>query len=799
MEITKKRRNRGSFINMSKLGGKIKNRFSRLLASIALTYLLLMLFIFGMGILSYAKAEEMMGRQIEQYNYQLLLQMQRSADETLSRVRQQITILSMDTTVNRFAYTRQYLSTSQSILDSLDVINRLNSARDVLQEAADIFIYYNNSDIILNTSTYYTSEDYLSVKLPEFDISSDEWRKALNTYHFGKYFLSREINGDILLLQTILSFGRSELKATIGVRIKASALNKGFETFQSLGQFPGQTEAENAVYAAMMTEEGEIVLQNFSFPYESEMEEIRRELYISQTTGEYTSLNGENVLIASAHSKEPEFYYLVIAPSALILRDLHSLKNYLAILTAAGLILGAAVFIYAKKRNYNPIRQLFLLLKSKNIDPTEDSDEIRLIEKTVQRIAKESEDMKNAVSQQYPIIRNNLLIRLMSGTQDAGEVCSKLETLDIVFAEPNFVSLLLEMEQDDEKEEKFQNQQERLLVYAAVTNISQDLFRMVGTVYSSESPDGLLYLLVNTGVAALDAIELIDKTASELISLMNHLFGIQLTIGMSTCRQGTEQISRTGQEARKALKNRFVQGSNTVCAYESSAISFGGYYYPLELEQKLINYVSVGDQEQSEQILQTIYQINFKSAQQPPQFSNCLLFDILSTVVKIMADLDISPSEIFPEGYSVEKEMLKCSTVTGMFDVLNQAIAKVCAAAKANKRSSNTRLMENIQIFIDENYSKDNICITLIADAVKITPTYLSHLFKENTGVSVMKYIEQRRMDKVKQLLCDTSLTVNEIASQTGFTNSAVLIRTFKKINGITPGQYRQTIRAGQK
>ena len=80
MEITKKRRNRGSFINMSKLGGKIKNRFSRLLASIALTYLLLMLFIFGMGILSYAKAEEMMGRQIEQYNYQLLLQMQRSAE-----------------------------------------------------------------------------------------------------------------------------------------------------------------------------------------------------------------------------------------------------------------------------------------------------------------------------------------------------------------------------------------------------------------------------------------------------------------------------------------------------------------------------------------------------------------------------------------------------------------------------------------------------------------------------------------------------------------------------------------------
>lgn len=221
-------------MDMYKLGERIRNRFSRLLASIALTYLLLMLFIFGMGILSYAKAEEMMSRQIEQYNYQLLLQTQLAADETLSRVRQQITILSMDTSVNRFSYIRQYLSTSRSILESLDVINRLDSARNVLQEAADIFIYYNNSDIILNTATYYTPENYLSIKLSEFDISADEWREALNTYHYGRYFISREVNGDILLLQTVLSYGRSELKATIGVRIKASALNKGFETFGKL-------------------------------------------------------------------------------------------------------------------------------------------------------------------------------------------------------------------------------------------------------------------------------------------------------------------------------------------------------------------------------------------------------------------------------------------------------------------------------------------------------------------------------------------------------------------------------------
>ena len=548
----------------------------------------------------------------------------------------------------------------------------------------------------------------------------------------------------------------------------------------------------------MLTEDGGVVSQNIPCPYDLTDEELVREIQMPHTIGEHTRLGGERVMIAGVHSQNSEFYYLVIAPSSVILKDLHSLRMYLAILTAAGILLGAAVFVYAKKRNYDPIRQLFLLLKSKNAaEAMEDQDEIRLIERTVQRITRESEEMKSAVSQQYPVMRNNLLISLMAGTQDAGEVCEKLQTLDIVFAEPNFFSLLLDLEIDETEESSVQ--QERLLAYAAITNISQDLFRMIGSVYSGESPDGLLYLLVNTGLAPSEAEELIYKTASELISLMNHLFGIQMTIGMSACHQGTEQISRAGMEAGKALKNRFVQGGNTVCAYKSSAIAFGGYYYPLELEQKLINYVSVGDREQSEQILQTIYQLNFKDVLQPPKFVNCLLFDILGTVLKIMADLDIDSSLIFPNGDSVEREMLKCSTVAEMFGVLSRAIERVCEVSNANKRSSSTQLMEKIQRFIDENYCSDSICITLIADAVEITPTYLSHLFKENTGESVMRYIEQRRMEKAKQLLEETSLTVNEIALQTGFTNSAVLIRTFKKLNGITPGQYRQVLKQGEK
>ena len=81
----------------------------------------------------------------------------------------------------------------------------------------------------------------------------------------------------------------------------------------------------------------------------------------------------------------------------------------------------------------------------------------------------------------------------------------------------------------------------------------------------------------------------------------------------------------------------------------------------------------------------------------------------------------------------------------------------------------------------------------MIAQALDITPNYLSSFFKEHTGKNVLDHINELRVTMVKNLLIETSLNLTDIAENVGYTNSAVLIRSFKKYVGVTPGQYRKS------
>ena len=96
--------------------------------------------------------------------------------------------------------------------------------------------------------------------------------------------------------------------------------------------------------------------------------------------------------------------------------------------------------------------------------------------------------------------------------------------------------------------------------------------------------------------------------------------------------------------------------------------------------------------------------------------------------------------------------------------------------------------------FIDENFQSIE-SIEDICKSVYISRYYLTHLFKEYSGISPVQYIISKRMEKAKQLLSDTSLSVHEIAELTGYTEETSFLRTFKKTENMTPSEFRKKIK----
>lgn len=92
--------------------------------------------------------------------------------------------------------------------------------------------------------------------------------------------------------------------------------------------------------------------------------------------------------------------------------------------------------------------------------------------------------------------------------------------------------------------------------------------------------------------------------------------------------------------------------------------------------------------------------------------------------------------------------------------------------------------------FINHNYTKD-ISIKDISKQLNLNPSYISQLFKKETGSTYVKYLTQLRIEKAKDLLQNTNFSLSEICDQIGYNDYFYFLKTFKKYEGMSPSKYR--------
>jgi len=99
--------------------------------------------------------------------------------------------------------------------------------------------------------------------------------------------------------------------------------------------------------------------------------------------------------------------------------------------------------------------------------------------------------------------------------------------------------------------------------------------------------------------------------------------------------------------------------------------------------------------------------------------------------------------------------------------------------------------VEHILRWIESNYAAP-FRLDDMAKSLHLSPYHLSHLFKEETGISISDYIATRRIHQAVLLLTTTKKPISLIAEQIGFKNSSYFCKLFKSHIGTTPHQYRK-------
>jgi len=113
------------------------------------------------------------------------------------------------------------------------------------------------------------------------------------------------------------------------------------------------------------------------------------------------------------------------------------------------------------------------------------------------------------------------------------------------------------------------------------------------------------------------------------------------------------------------------------------------------------------------------------------------------------------------------------------------------------RKVSNHKILENVERIIDDYFNDDNTTglptVQFVADSLNMSPMYLSSLLKSLTGQTTQQHIHEKLIEKAKEKLSTTALTVSEIAFDLGFEHSQSFSKLFKVKTSLSPLEFRSS------
>ena len=163
--------------------------------------------------------------------------------------------------------------------------------------------------------------------------------------------------------------------------------------------------------------------------------------------------------------------------------------------------------------------------------------------------------------------------------------------------------------------------------------------------------------------------------------------------------------------------------------------------------------------------------------------------NILYSVIKSMYD---KLPGIDTEKVMVAAESLfKARDSKTILDVYEDVVNRIIQSCVVDKEE--TDMILRIKGIVEKQYMKD-ISLDYVAKQVHLAPAYVSYVFKQETGQSLIKYITDIKMAKARRFLEDKDMKIIQVGKACGYENQSYFNRLFKNYHGVTPKQYREQL-----
>lgn len=296
--------------------------------------------------------------------------------------------------------------------------------------------------------------------------------------------------------------------------------------------------------------------------------------------------------------------------------------------------------------------------------------------------------------------------------------------------------------------------------------------------------DGWYFVIVTCGSAA--DVEQIKAVIPTLMDAYEQAFSAALLCTDVTWGNSPENFSISIRAANKELSYLNFWGARAEDPDEDTA-SFRNYR---TATKKLYARLNAQDYQAVPGILDELFEQSLASGKENLAVTKNRLYS-LSSIILTSIDEQMG-SEVTPEMiHDYEARLLHAESALDIKRELNAILQELDAAQKALKAAeSSASRMGEVQKYIRAHFTENELTAAAIAAHFGMNSSYLSRAFKEYSGMNILEYIQRLRVAKAKELL--ETQRVKDVAQAVGFWDTQGLVRAFKKLEGITPSEYKE-------
>lgn len=484
----------------------------------------------------------------------------------------------------------------------------------------------------------------------------------------------------------------------------------------------------------------------------------------------------DGYVIGVQRSETLSWIFVGIVPQADLFRGLGAIQAIIWVSVILSLLVVAAIVVLSVGKVYSPIARIVTMLRGdgRRYDPAVDpiTDEFAAIE--------------GRLSLTLPAYRHKVLRDVVTGNREADESAegvfsecglgtSAWPLVVIVLAVPELISRVLDPRLQMVQIARFRALARRELARGAR-----------GILVEVEATRIALILSVND-----ERTDLLTPRLIAFTRVFEEATACRCLVGVGAPAASVDDIHVAYEQACEAVQYTGPMLDVSVVRYEDIVATTGNSAtYPTELEAQIAVQIAAGRSGEAARAVRHFVETVKASRPAMPrlQFQHLFL-----RLYRMLVDLAVNAG-----GHVIERISDSTDVETVLCDYHEERLAQwfsdlasrlATAIGESACAAPDHTLTKQVTEYLQESYRSASL--VGVADRFDVSASYLSRVFRENTGVTFVDYLTGIRIEKACALLLESEKGLQKIANEVGYSNSNYLIRVFRKRHGMTPGEYR--------